>query len=183
MRTFRCHSFIPNCTLRYSGLNSNHLPGNSLVHLDLQGSTALSALSDATGPVVNANRKRAADSSAVKPKRTRKRAWRGNAAVLSASEHPLVDPSSSSHITVAGPSVPAPPSTPIRPAPMLHFGSINHAIRSSRKPSSEIDASDVWFHIIYLKDSAQPAMVPDQECLRCRPDTEDYSYVACRLCM
>ncbi|KAI0808145.1 hypothetical protein C8Q74DRAFT_1363567 [Fomes fomentarius] len=114
----------------YSGLNSNHLLSNSPIHLDLQGSTALSALSDATGPVVNANRKWAADSSAAKPKRTRKRARRGDAAVLSASEHPLVDPSSS-RMTVAGPSVPTPPSAPIRPAPMLHFGLINHAIRST----------------------------------------------------
>ncbi len=103
--------------------------------------------------------------------------------MLSASEHPLVNPSPS-RCTVAGPSAPVGPSAPIPSAPMLHFGSINHVIRSTRKASLETEASDVWYHVLYLKDTAQPVVAPTtQERLRCRPDTQIYLHVACRFCM
>lgn len=157
-------------------------------HFGIPGGTASSSthgevLLDATGSVLNSNGKHPQPSQPgkrAKKKHAGAAAARTGGPTLSALDHPLVGSSTPPHTVTPSPS-PSDVFGSASSGPMRHFKGLP-AVKS-RKASTEVDASDVWFHIIALDDPQRPAIPPvDQPPMRGHP-AKKYTHVACRLCL
>lgn len=150
-------------------------------------------LEDSTTAVVNGNGKRTleADSSSGAAKRSRgsrgRSRGRGRGRGRGGSAPPVsIGPSTPGAAAVAPPT-PGGSSTPVQPAPLSSFGSVIRKTSSQGPgPSTQLSASDVWFHVYSLQGSRDQLSVADlpvnQPRMYDKPSDRTCDFVACRFC-
>ena len=144
-------------------------------------------LTEATGPVLNANGKRAAGR---RQPRSAPAAKRGRTRGQPSAVPVLVNPTAPATDTVTGPgishtvgSIPA-----LRvPQPLQRLGSLTRRPHKEGE-SSAVNASDVWYNLYYLEEGqdSEPAARPENQPRRHTNPLGDkpcrFSRVACRFC-